>query len=100
VDDLIEAYRTFLGSNHAHGVFNMGGGPENTLSLLELLDLLKARENKISVTYADWRPSDQKVYVSNIDKARRELGWKPHISPQEGVERLAAWVAANRPLFA
>ena len=100
VDDLIAAYRRFLGSDHRHGVYNMGGGPENTLSLLELLDLLKPRADDISVTYADWRPSDQKVYVSNIDKARRELGWKPHISPQEGVERLASWVAANRSLFA
>jgi CDP-paratose 2-epimerase len=100
VDDLIGAYRAFLGSNHTHGVFNMGGGPENTLSLLELLDLLKTRANNISVTYADWRPSDQKVYVSNIDKARQELGWKPQVTPPEGVERLAAWVAANRSLFA
>jgi len=100
VDDLIGAYRAFLGSNHTHGVFNMGGGPENTLSLLELLALLETRASDISVSYADWRPSDQKVYVSNIDKARQELGWKPHITPQEGVERLAAWVAANRSLFA
>jgi len=100
VDDLIGAYRAFLGSNHTHGVFNMGGGPENTLSLLELLALLETRASDISVTYADWRPSDQKVYVSNIDKARQKLGWKPHITPQEGVERLAAWVAANRSLFA
>ena len=100
VDDLIGAYRAFLGSNHTHGVFNMGGGPENTLSLLELLALLETRASDISLTYADWRPSDQKVYVSNIDKARQKLGWKPHITPQEGVERLAAWVAANRSLFA
>ena len=99
VDDLIGAYRAFLGSNHPHGVFNMGGGPENTLSLLELLELLRPRANSLSVSYADWRPSDQKVYVSNIDKARRDLGWKPHISPEEGVERLAAWVDANRSLF-
>ena len=100
VDDLIAAYRRFLGSDQAHGVYNMGGGPENTLSLLELLALLSGRAGEISVAYADWRPSDQKVYVSNIDKARRELGWNPQITPREGVERLAAWVNENRPLFA
>jgi CDP-paratose 2-epimerase len=100
VDDLIAAYRAFLGSNHAHGVYNMGGGPQKTLSLLELLELLKPRAKDLSVTYADWRPSDQKVYVSNIDKAARDLGWKPQITPQEGVERLALWVDSNRALFA
>ena len=100
VEDLIQAYRRFLGSDRAHGVYNMGGGPENTLSLLELLDLLRARTPQISVRYADWRPSDQKVYVSNIDNAARELGWKPQIAPREGVERLAAWVESNRALFA
>jgi CDP-paratose 2-epimerase len=100
VEDLIQAYRRFLGSDHPYGVYNMGGGPENTLSLLELLDLLRSRVPKIAVSYADWRPSDQKVYVSNIEKAARELGWKPQVTPREGVERLAAWVESNRTLFA
>jgi CDP-paratose 2-epimerase len=100
VDDLIGAYRSFLDSDRAHGVYNMGGGPELTLSLRELLDLLAPRaEQPIRVGYADWRPSDQKVYVSNIAKARTELGWAPRVSPREGVERLAQWVADHRRLF-
>jgi CDP-paratose 2-epimerase len=102
VDDLIAAYRRFLGSDRPHGVYNMGGGPEFTLSLRELLELLATRTGgrPLQVATADWRPSDQKVYVSNIDKARRELAWAPRVAPEEGVDRLAAWVAENRRLFA
>jgi CDP-paratose 2-epimerase len=100
VDDLVAAYRAFLGSDRPHGVYNMGGGPEFTLSLLELLDHLGERlGRKVPVTFADWRPSDQKVYVSDITKARRELSWAPAVSPREGVEKLIDWVEANRGLF-
>lgn len=101
VDDLAAAYRAFLGSDRPHGVYNMGGGPEFTLSLLELLEQLGRRLGRpVPVTFADWRPSDQKVYVSDIAKARRELGWAPAVSPPEGVEKLIDWVEANRALFA
>jgi CDP-paratose 2-epimerase len=100
VEDLVAAYRAFLGSDRAHGVFNMGGGPENTLSLLELLDLLEQHlGRKVPVSFADWRPSDQKVYISDISKARSELGWSPRVSPAEGVNRLAAWVEQHEDLF-
>ena len=100
VDDLAAAYRAFLGSDHPHGVYNMGGGPEFTLSLLELLEQLGRRLGRpVPVTFADWRPSDQKVYVSDIAKARRELRWAPAVSPPEGVEKLIDWVEANRELF-
>jgi CDP-paratose 2-epimerase len=78
----------------------MGGGPENTLSLLELLALLEARTGApIPVTFADWRPSDQKVYISDIRHATAELGWSPSVAPREGVARLADWVEANRSRF-
>ncbi len=100
VEDLVAAYRAFLGSDRPHGVYNMGGGPENTLSLLELLDLLEKRlGRKVPVSFADWRPSDQKVYISDISKARSELGWSPEVSPAEGVNRLAAWVEEHEDLF-
>ncbi len=101
VDDLVAAYRAFLGSDRPHGVYNMGGGPEFTLSLRELLAQLGDHLGAaVPATFADWRPSDQKVYVSDISKARSELGWAPRVSPREGVDRLIAWVDANRALFA
>jgi len=100
VDDLIDGYQAFLGSDKAHGVYNMGGGPENTLSLRELVSHLESRVGaKLPISFADWRPSDQKVYVSRISKVQRELGWSPKVTPHQGVERLIDWVEAHRDLF-
>lgn len=100
-DDLVEAYRAFLNSDLKHGVFNMGGGHDFTLSLIELLDIIRARTGiSPRLAYADWRPSDQKVYVSDIARARSVLGWEPKINPEAGVSRLLAWVEENRALFA
>jgi len=93
VDDLIEAYDAFIRSNVKRGVYNIGGGSQYTLSLLELLSLLEQHTGKkCKVNYSDWRPSDQKVYISNIEKIERELNWKPAIDPEEGVGRLIEWV--------
>jgi CDP-paratose 2-epimerase len=81
-------------------VFNIGGGPQNTISLLELILMLERKLNKkISYSFSEWRPADQKVYVSDIRKAERLLGWKPLINPAEGVERLIKWVYENKELF-
>jgi len=102
IKDLIQAYDAFLQrKNQLSGeVFNMGGGPENTISLLELLDMLEQLTGKRSkITFSDWRRSDQKVYVSNISKAKEELGWSPRVSPKEGVEKLVNWVSENKNLF-
>ncbi|NTW03549.1 MAG: hypothetical protein HGA19_20130, partial [Oscillochloris sp.] len=55
--------------------------------------------NQIQVRYGTWRPGDQPVYISAINKAERELGWQPHVSVTEGIARLVAWVQENRALF-
>jgi CDP-paratose 2-epimerase len=79
----------------------MGGGSKNTLSLLELLDLLKSLTGKSpDVSMSEWRPSDQKVYISDTTRAQERLGWKPTVTPIEGVKRVVRWVEANRNLFA
>lgn len=101
VDDLVRAYEAFIERGPQVGVFNMGGGPEFTLSLRELLSQLETRlGRKIPVAQAGWRPSDQKVYVSNIDHARGTLGWRPEVTPKQGVDRLFDWVEQNPSLFA
>ena len=102
VTDLVNAFDSFLQrKNQLSGeVFNMGGGPENTISLIELLDMLEQLTGKRSkITFSNWRPSDQKVYVSNISKAKEKLRWSPKVSPKEGVEKLVNWVSENKHLF-
>lgn len=100
VTDLVEAFSAFANSKLKHEVFNMGGGSENTLSLLELLDLLKELTGRSPQTsIADWRQVDQKVYVSDISKAERLLNWRPRVRPRESVEKLVNWVNTNSGLF-
>jgi len=100
VGDLVEAFDMFLDSNLKSEVFNMGGGPKNTLSLLNLLDMLRELTGKNPrVTFSDWRRADQKVYISDISKAKRVLNWEPKVDPREGVEGLIKWVSQNIGLF-
>ena len=81
-------------------IYNVGGGPTRALSLLEAIELLEADLGEIDYSFAPWRPGDQMVYVSDIAKARDELGWEPRIEPPEGIRELVAWVTANVDLFA
>lgn len=100
IDDLIRAYEAFIESDLGVEVFNMGGGPAKTLSLIELLQIIK-EETGIApeIAYDDWRPSDQKVYISDIRRVKRVLDWEPDTEPREGVRRLIAWTKENLPLF-
>lgn len=101
VSDLIEAFDRFIHSPVRQGVYNIGGGAGQTLSLLELLQRLETVVGRpLSVTFADWRPSDQRVYISDIRNVSQELGWRPQIGPAEGLDRLVAWVKEHDALFA
>ncbi len=67
------------------------------MSLLELVDILNDLTGKRSaIIFDDWRPSDQKVYVSDITKAKSELGWKVEVGPKEGIRKLEEWVGENK----
>ncbi|OIO39521.1 MAG: nucleoside-diphosphate sugar epimerase, partial [Candidatus Omnitrophica bacterium CG1_02_49_10] len=100
VEDLIEAYDKFINSNVGSGVFNIGGGPDNTTSLLEFLsDIEKKTGKKMSVSHSDWRPSDQKVYISDIAKVTKSLDWRPKIDPKKGTSKLIDWVGKNLNIF-
>jgi CDP-paratose 2-epimerase len=75
------------------GVFNLGGGPENTVSLLELLDLIaELRGVMPDVQFADWRPGDQPWYVSDIAAIAQALGWRPRIGLRAGLHTLEEWL--------
>jgi len=103
IDDLLDAYEKAL--EHIDTVkgriYNIGGGPANTMSLLDLVAYLETLSGtRIEVRYDGWRPGDQQVFVADIRKAGEELGWSPSVSPREGVRRLFAWAMENRSLFA
>jgi CDP-paratose 2-epimerase len=102
VGDLVAAFDAYIqsGKKLSGEVFNIGGGNANTLSLLELVDHLRNITQKpLKVKFEDWRKFDQKVYVSDISKAAKVLGWKPKIEVSEGIKRLVTWVNANPKLF-
>jgi CDP-paratose 2-epimerase len=93
VKDLIRAYDAFLSDpDGKSGVYNIGGGPENTTSLLEFLDILEEKKGKrTEISFDDWREGDQKVYVSDISRAESELNWEPEVDFEEGVQRYLRW---------
>lgn len=102
VDDLIDAMMLAIQEPRAYGeIFNMGGGVENSLSVwLEfapILERLAGRE--IPVSYGDWRPGDQKIYISDTRKAQQVLSWKPKTNVTQGIQMLYAWVNSNPHLF-
>lgn len=103
VSDLIHAYELGIERIDLLGgqVFNLGGGPDNTLSIwAEFQPLLESLAgHPIAFTRGPWRPGDQRVFVSDIRKAAQRLDWQPTISPAEGIADLFRWVANNQRLF-
>lgn len=100
VEDLVKAYDKFVESDIKHEVYNIGGGPQNTTSLLEFLDILKEELGKNpQISFSDWRPSDQKVYITDILKVKKELNWEPSINPRQGVKRLIEWAKGVKGIF-
>jgi CDP-paratose 2-epimerase len=103
IDDLVRLFEKAVKNiDKAVGkVYNVGGGIKNTLSVWEEFGpiLEKLFQQKIKVKYSDWRPGDQKVYVSDIRKVKHDLKWSPEISVEEGISRLYNWIKHNRNLF-
>jgi CDP-paratose 2-epimerase len=92
VDELVELMqRAYKNIDRIAGqVFNVGGGPANTISVwTEFQDLLRPLIHELpSMKFDDFRPGDQKIYVSDIRKAQSELGWAPRVKIDEGLRRL------------
>ena len=102
IEDLIRAFElaeenieTIKGQ-----VYNIGGGFKNSISLLELIDYLEEiLGKKIEFKFDAWRQGDQKVYISNIQKAKKDFGWAPLISKEDGLRKLCDWVVKNQDMF-
>jgi CDP-paratose 2-epimerase len=94
VDDAVAAWLAALDRMPAGGqVFNLGGGADNAVSLRELLDLIAAlRGARPDVRFEDWRPGDQRWYVSDTRKLADALGWSPKVRFKDGLARLERWL--------
>jgi len=96
IDDLMDAYDAAVEriERTAGEVYNVGGGPANSVSLWsELAPMLSQSIGGLpEVSYAEWRPGDQKVFISDIRKIREHLGWSPKTSVRCGLDRLVSWL--------
>jgi CDP-paratose 2-epimerase len=102
VEDLCDLYVTAAAKiDKVSGkVFNVGGGPAFQMSPLELIALLEGLcGRQIKPRFDAWRPGDQRLFVSNVEKVQRELGWRPRTRPDLGVKKLHAWVSDHSHLF-
>lgn len=103
VDDLVGCYLAAVRNieKTSGQCFNIGGGPNNVISLLELIAMLKELVGGgICVDYAQWRPGDQKVFVCDVRRAEQVFGWKPSTSVPIGVEHLVRWVKSQKSALA
>lgn len=102
IEDLLDVYDLAVTRINASAgrIYNIGGGPANAVSLLDLLGALERRSGRpLALRRDEWRPGDQKIYVSDIRRARTELGWTPKVPWQSGLDRLYRWASENLELF-
>jgi CDP-paratose 2-epimerase len=102
VADLLDAYdriveRIYRVKGQA---YNLGGGPRNAIGILETAQYIAGRLGvPLDPRFEAWRAGDQRVYVSDIRKAERDLGWTPARTAPQVIDDVLAWVQANRFLF-
>ncbi|HEX5606224.1 MAG TPA: NAD-dependent epimerase/dehydratase family protein, partial [Candidatus Binatia bacterium] len=95
VDDLVDAFLLARAEmpRIAGQAFNIGGGPEQAISLLELIDMIaRLHGHQPQYEFQDWRPGDQRYYVSDTRKFRNATGWAPKVRPHAGTEKLYRWL--------
>jgi CDP-paratose 2-epimerase len=97
--DICEAFDAFYRLRRP-GVYNIGGGTDTLLSLLECIDMLEEINGvKPEVKFSPDRHGDLRYFVCDITKAKRELGWSPQVMPREGIGKLVRWIKDNRKIF-
>ena len=102
IDDLIDAFLIAQRNMKklSGNAYNIGGGPANSISLLELLDLLAGfHGGDLSICFEDWRAADQRYYVTDTSKFSGLTGWTPQVGVTEGIRRLFEWIQAESAHF-
>jgi len=97
-DDLVRLYTMAAENidNIKGEIFNIGGGMGNSLSLLELFSCLeKIVDVNLNFYNKEWRKSDQKVFVANIDKAYKMIQWKPSVNYHDGIAQMLDWIKSG-----
>lgn len=99
VSDAVQAIDAFYRHKKA-GLYNIGGGPQNIISLGECLKLIREiTDIEQEIIYEPPRLGDLWYFVSDITKAERELGWRPKVTNREGLEKLINWVREDMGIF-
>lgn len=101
VGDAVDAYLALWSQidRHAGHVFNLGGGPDNAVSLRMLLTEIEAIVgHSIDLRFGDWRAGDQRYFVADRRAADAALGLGKPADWRTGLRRLAAWLSAERDL--
>jgi|SRR5215203_800662 len=95
VEDLVEAFLLARENIEAIGgrAYNMGGGPENAVSLLDVIERIGELHGTPPETrFGPWRQGDQHYYVSDTRRFQQDTGWRPQVGAEEGIERLYGWL--------
>ena len=98
VDDAVDAYlAAWARIEEVSGqAFNLGGGPANAVTLLEVLAEIGALTRRApDVRFSEWRPGDQRYFVSDTRRAAAALGLRDSVPWRDGLRRLAAWARAE-----
>lgn len=86
--------------NPVPGIYNIGGGPKNMISLLECLRLIdKLSGKKSDVKFAAARDGDLSYFVCDMQRVKTKLNWTSEVRPEEGISRLISWIKENNNLF-
>ena len=97
--DVCRAFDAFYQSRKP-GIYNIGGGAETAISLLECIDIIEEiNKEKPDVKFEPDRHGDLRYFICDISKAQKNLNWQPEILPREGIERLIDWIKENIHLF-
>ena len=97
-EDLIRCYYLAAANiEHCRGqAFNIGGGYQNSLSLLELFAFLE-QELQVKLRYESLPPrqSDQKIFIANTKKAEKYFQWSPSVTKEQGLIQMIKWMSQN-----
>lgn len=99
VDDLVAALRSAAGAADALAgrTFNIGGGPANAVAIRDVAERLMALAGReVPLRNAEWRPGDQRIFVTDVSRARAELDWEPEVPVREGLGRMIRWLRAEQ----